>query len=543
MMADTIVIDADIRTMDAARPAAQAMALSQGRIVALGTTAAMRALATAETRIIDAGGRLVLPGFQDAHIHLLNGGTDLVQTASLYDATTIAELQAALGAHAARHDGPMIWGAGWQCGFFGDANLTRAVLDAVVPDRPCLIYDGNFHNACLNSVACAIAGMTAATPDPLNGHLVRDADGVPTGMLHEEAINWATAVLPQTTDATYTAGLMAGQAHANRHGITGVLDPWIVDHHSRVYGPAAAAGTLTLRVAGACLVTAADRVETALARLRAARTAHPGPDYHLNAAKFFLDGGFENRTAALLAPYADARGGNAPLMFAPEQIAALFTALDADRFQIHVHCIGDAATRAALDGFAAARQANGPWPSLHQIAHVQLVHPDDMPRFAALGVMANMQPLWACTDPIIPDDTMAMIGPDRAQLTYAFRSLIDAGAPFCINSDWAVTTLNPFEIIGTAVTREPPRARGRAAPFYPEERLTVMECVEGYTVHAARASWRDHICGVLRPGLSGDFIILDRDIFACDPYAIAETSVLLTVFRGREVWRAAEFVT
>jgi predicted amidohydrolase YtcJ len=542
MIVDMLLINADIRTMNPARPVAQAMALRHGRILALGSDAAMRGLAGPDTRVIDAGGRLVLPGFQDAHIHLLNGGTDLVETAYLYDATTISELQATLAAHAARHDGPMVWGAGWQCGFFGDGNLTRAVLDAVVPDRPCLIYDGNFHNACLNSVASAAVGMTEATPDPLNGHLVRDTDGVPTGMLHEEAINWATAFLPQTTDATYAAGLAAGQAHANRHGITGVLDPWIVDHHSRIYGPAVAAGTLTLRVAGACLVTAADTVETALARLRAARAAHPGPAYHLNAAKFFLDGGLENRTAALLAPYADAPGGNAPLMFAPDQIADLFTALDAERFQIHVHCIGDAATRAALDGFEVARRANGAWPSLHQIAHVQLVHPDDMPRFAALGVMANLQPLWACTDPVIPDDTMAMIGPDRAHLTYAFRSLIDAGAPYCVNSDWAVTTLNPFEIIGTAVTRKPPRAWGDAAAFFPAERLSVMECVQGYTVHAARASWRDHLCGALRPGLSGDFIILDRDIFACDPEAIAETRVMLTVFQGREVWRATDFL-
>lgn len=541
MTADLIVTNADIRTMDPSRPMAQAMAIRGGRIIGLGTDATVRAMAGPDTRIIDAGGRLVLPGFQDAHIHLLSGGTDLVETAYLYDATDLAELQGALQRHADQHTGPIVWGAGWQSGFFGDTNLTRDVLDAVVRDRPCLIYDGNFHNACMNSVACDMVGITAATTDPMNGHIVRDTAGRATGMLHEEAIGWALACLPGTPDDTYARGLLAGQAHANRHGITGVLDPAIVAHHSRIYAPAAADGTLTLRVAGACLVTAADTVETALTRLRALRAAHGGAWYHLNAAKFFLDGGFENRTAALIAPYADAAGGNAPLMFAPDQIAALFTALDAERFQIHCHCIGDGATRAALDGFAAARRANGHWPSLHQIAHVQLVHPDDMPRFAALGVMANMQPLWACNDPVVPDDATAMIGPDRAPYTYPFRSLIGAGASYCVNSDWPVTTLNPFEIIGTAVTREPPRARGMAAPFFPQERLTVMEGVMGYTVHAAAASWRGDICGALRPGLSGDFIVLDRDIFACDPYAIAETQVLLTVLEGRTVWHAPGF--
>jgi predicted amidohydrolase YtcJ len=541
MIPDLIVENADIRTMAPSRPQVHAMAIGGGRILALGDTDVIRAMAGPATRLIDARGRLVLPGFQDAHIHLLSGGTDLVETACLYDATTLRDLQVALRAHADRHEGPIVWGAGWQCGFFGDANLTRDVLDAVVPDRPCLIYDGNFHNACVNSMACDLIGIAADTPNPLNGHIVRDGAGRATGMLHEEAIAWALRFLPGTTDETYARGLLTGQAHANRHGITGVLDPAIIDHHTRIYAAAAASGTLTLRVAGACLVTAADSVETALTRLRALRAAHGGPWYHLNAAKFFLDGGLENRTAALITPYADAKGGNAPLMFAPGQIAALFTALDAERFQIHVHCIGDAATRAALDGFAAARRANGVWPSLHQIAHVQMVDPADMARFAALGVMANMQPLWACSDPDVPDDTMAMIGPARAPHTYAFRSLIDAGASYCINSDWPVTTLNPFEIIATAVTRKPPRARGRAAPFFPAERLTVPECVSGYTTQAAAASWRDHLCGAMRPGLSADFIVLDRDIFSCDLDAIADTQVLLTALEGRTVWQAPGF--
>jgi predicted amidohydrolase YtcJ len=536
-MVEILIYNARIRTMDPACPMAGAVLLRDGLVVALGDAAELTARAGA--RRIDAGGRLVLPGFQDAHIHLLNGGTDLVETAQLYDCMTLGELQTAMADHAAAQSGPMIWGAGWQNGFFGDHNLTRAVLDVVVPDRPCLIYDGNFHNACLNSAALAMIGIGVDTPDPLNGHIVRDARGVATGMLHEEAINWATARLPQTADEVRRQGLRAGQALANKHGITGVIDPWIVDHHARIYSENL--GDLTLRVAGACLVTAADTVETMMTRLRSLRAAHGGEDFHLNAAKFFLDGGLENRTAAMLAPYADTAGGNAPLMFPQGQIDAMFTALDAERFQIHVHCIGDAATHAALNGFEAARVANGAWPSLHQIAHCQVVDRADLMRFAALGVMANLQPLWACNDPVIPDETMLMIGSARAAQTYAFRSLIDAGAPYCINSDWAVTTLNPFEIIGTAVTREPPRARGVAEPFFPDERLTVAEAVLGYTTHAAAACWRGHYTGALKPGYSADLIVLDRDIFSVHPYAIAETRVLMTLFKGREVYRAPYF--
>ncbi len=468
-MTDVLVENADICTMDASRRSAGSILIRDGRIIALSDDPAGLRHGTDCPEIIDAGGRLVLPGFQDAHIHLLNGGTDLVETAQLYDCTTLDEIAAAMGAHARTQGGPMIWGAGWQPGFFGDHNLTRDVLDRVVPDRPCLIYDSNFHNACMNSAAVAMIGIRDDTPDPPNGHIVRDHLGGATGMLHEEAILWATDRLPQTDNLTLKAGLAAGQAHANRHGITGIIDPCILDHHVRIYGAASQGDELTLRVAGASQVMVADTVDTMLDRLITRRDAHRTDMFHLNAAKFFLDGGLENRTAALVAPYADASGGNAPLMFEPDQIDALFTALDAHRFQIHVHCIGDAAARAALNGFAAARRANGYWPSLHQIAHCQVVHPDDRPRFAALGVMANLQPLWAASDPIIPDDTMAMIGGARAPWTYAFRSLIEAGAPYCINSDWAVSTLNPFEIIGTAVTREPPRRRGRSEPFFPDE--------------------------------------------------------------------------
>jgi len=541
MTPDLILTGADIRTMDPARPRAGALAAAGGRILALGTEAEMRALAGPGTRRIDAGGRLVLPGFQDAHIHFLNGGTDLVETAQLYDCTTTAGIAAVLASHAARWQGPMVWGAGWQSGFFGDHNLTHAVLDTAVPDRPCLVYDANFHNACLNARAIAMAGIGDATPDPPNGHIVRDAAGRATGMLHEDAVYWALERLPKTTDDTYRAGLAAGLAHAARHGLTGVLDAAVADHHRRIYARAAAEGILTLRIGGTMHVMAGEEPDAVLARLCDWRAAHSGEDFHLHSAKFFMDGGFENRTAATLAPYADAAGGSAPVMFAPDLAARLFTRLDAARFQIHVHCIGDAAARATLDALAAARAANGAWPALHQIAHCQLVHPDDRPRFGALGVMANVQPLWAANDPVIPDHTMALIGPGRAPWTYAFRSLIDAGAPWCLSSDWAVSTLNPFEIIATAITREPPPWRGRAEPFFPAERLTIGEAVLGYTVNAAAACWRGGFTGALRPGYSADLIVLDRDIFACDPRAVAGTQVELTLFKGREVWRAEGF--
>jgi predicted amidohydrolase YtcJ len=538
--AGIVLINADIHTMDMTCPRANAVAVVDGRIAALGTSEAIRA-AHPDLRVVDAGGRMVLPGFQDAHVHLMDGGTDLIASAALWEVVSIAELQTAVAAHAARTDLPLVMGAGWQPGTFGDHNLTRTVLDAVVRDRPCIVFDSSFHNACMNSVACQMVGLTKGVADPVNGHFVLDALGEPTGMMHEDAIYWARARLPQITDATYAAGLRAGQAHANRHGITGVLDPQVLDRHIRAYAALEAQGGLTLWVCGAAGVFPADTAEQAVARLTRLRADHPGPDFRVQSAKFFFDGVLENRTAAMIDAYADTVGGNASLMFQPDQIADLFTALDAARFQIHVHVIGDRAVQAALDGFAAAAKSNGRWPSLHQLAHLQVMHPDDFTRIGELGAMANIQPLWARNDPVFPDSTMDMIGQARAKNVYAFRQMLNAGAPYCLSSDWAVSTLNPFEIIETAVTREPTQRMGVAPAFLPAERLTVQEAVLGYTVHAAAACWRGGHTGQLRRGFSGDLIVIDRNILECPAKEISDTQVLLTLFKGQEVYRNPTF--
>jgi predicted amidohydrolase YtcJ len=263
--------------------------------------------------------------------------------------------------------------------------------------------------------------------------------------------------------------------------------------------------------------------------------------FHIHSAKFFLDGVLENRTGAMISDYSDATGGNAPLMFLYPQILELFAAFDAARFQIHVHVIGDMAVRAALDGLEAARKANGPWPSLHQLAHVQCIDPADIPRFHELGAMANIQPLWARHEPSVTDVALPMVGEDRGKWMYAFRSLIDAGAGYALSSDWGVSTLNPFEIMETAITRQPP-GRPRTHPvFLPEQRMTREECLKGYTTFAAAAAWRSVDTGSLSVGKYADLIVLDRDILTCDVYDIGATQVLLTLLAGRAVHRDPGF--
>jgi len=539
--ADCVLINGNIITMDPLRPRAEALAMRGGRVLAVGATSEIRALAGRGARVIDAGGRMVLPGFQDTHIHMQDSGFEHARGVDLEAARSISELQRLIRDFAAKHTGSWVNGTGWYTGIFHDANLTKKELDAAVPDRPCFIYASDGHNACLNSLGVAAAGITRDTPDPPNGHIVKDAGGEPTGMLHEDAIYWVRQFMPEPTDSDYEDGVRYGQALCNRHGFTSVLDAMVKERHVRVYGKMAAEAALTVRVASTAKIDPDESVKGALERVLAMREAHSDGMFKVHSAKFFLDGVFENRTAAMIAPYSDAVGGNAPLMFPPQLINDMFTAFDAARFQIHVHVIGDLALRASLDGLEMALRANGPWPSLHQIAHVQALDPRDAPRFHQLGAMMNIQPLWARHEASTDDVALPMMGPERGKLMYAFRTLIDAGADYALSSDWGVSTLNPFKIMETAVTRQLPAKKGKHPVFLPEQRMTRAECLKGYTVNAARAAWRGADTGALSPGMLADVIILDRDILACGDYELGDTSVLLTLLGGAEVWRDPSF--
>lgn len=536
---DVIVHNADIRTMDGLSPQAQALAIKDGRVWALGSDDEIMQFRGRGTRVIDAGGRLVLPGFQDTHIHLQDAGQLFSQTADLTAARGVEELQAALREEASK-GGEWVNGIGWYSGVFTDDNLTRHVLDQAVPDRPCYVMSSDGHNACINSVACERLGLSRDTPDPANGHFVLDGQGEPTGMLHEGALDWARDRMPQPSDEDFTQGVRYGQALCNRHGITGVIDASVDDRHARVYRGMDRSGELTVRVAATAKVHPHERVGEAVERLLALRRENAGRMFSVHSAKFFLDGVLENRTAAMLEPYSDAIGGNAPLMFDYDHIKNLFAAFDAERFQIHIHAIGDATVRAALDGLEHALRLNGGWPSLHQIAHVQCIDPAELRRFRQVGAMANIQTLWARNEPSVSDVADPMVGPERNKLMYAFRSLIDHGASFAISSDWGVSTLNPFEIMETAITRQPP-GKSSVPSFYPEQRMTIDEAVRGYTLNAAAAAWRAESTGSLAVGKYADLIVLDRDIFDCSSYDIGKTNVLLTLLSGNEVHRASGF--
>ena len=541
--ADVILLNGDVRTMDALAPQASALAFRDGKILAIGSDQEMRALADRSTRIVDAGGRLVLPGFQDTHIHLQDSGTDRALFADLEGAAAVEELQARLAEFAAeKNGGGWIRGVGWFSGIFGEHNLSRQVLDQVSRERPIFIYASDGHSAAINSKACEVLGLTASSPDPENGSFVREANGELQGLVYEDAIDWVRKRMPALTEGDYASGVRHGQALCNRHGITGVIDALVGERHMRVYKVLDDAGELTVRVAATAKVYPSESVDEAMERLQTLRRTYASAMIKMHSAKFFLDGVFENRTAAMIEDYADARGSNAPVMFEDAHLKALFKAFDAARFQIHVHVIGDMAARAALDALELARRENGAWPSLHQLAHVQLLHPDDIPRFAELGVVANIQPLWARLEPSVTDVALPMVGPERGRWMYAFKSLLDHGSTLAVSSDWGVSTLNPFPIMQTAVTRKPALRGSNRPAFLPEERIGVEDVVRGYTVNAAASAWRSDSTGSINPGKNADVILLDRNIFAIDPMELGQTQVLLTLLGGREVYRAKEFL-
>jgi len=539
---DLILFNADIRTMDPLQPRAEALAVRDGRLIQIGRDDEIRALANGPARKIDAGGRLALPGFQDTHIHLQDSGTDFSSSANLEECRTVEQFQTTLREFAARRpNDPVVRGTGWYSGIFGAHNLDRAMIDAAVPDRPVLTYASDGHNAAINSKACEAIGLDAGVADPSNGKFVRDAKGVPTGLIYEDATEWVRKRLPKLPLDAYYDGVRFGQKLCARHGITGVLDALVRERHMKVYCDLDRAGELKVRVRATAKVNPDETVEGALGRLDALRRDFSTPMAQVHSAKFFLDGVLENRTAVMIEDYSDAEGGNAELFFEREHLRQLFIAFDAARYQLHVHVIGDGATRVALDDIEAARAANGTWPSLHQLAHVQVIDPADIPRLRALGVVANIQPLWARCEPSVTEVALPMVGEARGRWMYPWRTILDSGAPYAVSSDWGVSTLNPFAIMQVAVTRRPEGKTSNCPAFVEEECLTVEQVVEGYTTRAAQVAWRAEETGSLAPGKLADLILIDRDIFTIDPYEIGGTQVDLTLLGGREVHRAEKF--
>jgi predicted amidohydrolase YtcJ len=478
------------------------------------------------------------PGFTDAHVHPIQGGLERLRC-DLSELSTREEYVAAVAAYARAHDGDWILGGGWGMPAFPGGTPLASDLDAVVPDRPVFLPNRDHHGAWVNSAALRIAGIDEHTPDPPDGRIERDEHGRPTGTLHEGATALVSRHLPRTTGEDYRRALLEGQRYLHSLGVTAWQDAIVgsysgMDDPASTYVAAAASGELTAHVVGALWWERRLGVEQ-VADLVGRRAALTGGRFRATSVKIMQDGVAENGTAALLEPYLDRCGhatDNQGHSFVDAAaLGEAVRALDAQGFQVHVHAIGDRGVRETLDAMAGTDPGHR-----HQIAHLQLVHPDDVPRFAALGVAANMQALWACWDEQMVDLTVPFLGEERAGWQYPFGAIHRAGGRLVAGSDWPVSTPDPLAAIHTAVTRTSYGDQGRAGtePFLPEQAVPLEVAFAAYTSGSAWACHRDldDGAGTLRAGAVADMVVLDRDPFAGPPEEIGAARVLSTWVEG-----------
>ncbi|MEV6835632.1 amidohydrolase [Streptomyces sp. NPDC051133] len=519
---------------------ATAVAVTGDRVTAVGGDE-LHDLAGPRTEVVDLAGRLLLPGFQDAHVHPVPAGLELAQC-DLSGLATAEETVAAVRAYAQAHpEREWILGGGWSMEAFAGGTPTRELLDAVVPDRPVYLPNRDHHGAWVNSRALRLAGIDRDTPDPADGRIERDASGEPSGTLQEGAMQLVGRLTPPATPADRLAALLHAQRHLHALGVTAWQDALVgdflgMDDPAEAYLAAARDGSLTARVRGA-LWWDRERGAEQIPELAAKREAFSHGRFRAGTVKLMLDGVAENHTAALLDPYLDrcgcATANRGKSFIDPEQLPRYVSELDALGFQCHFHALGDRAVRDALDAVEAARAANGPSDTRPHLAHLQVVHPDDVPRFARLGATANIQPLWAAHEPQMDELTIPFLGPERAAWQYPFGALLRSGARLAAGSDWPVSSPDPLQGIHVAVNRVEPGGGGPV--FLPGERLGLADAFTAYTAGSAYVNHLDDT-GRVTAGALADLVVLDRDPFAGPPEALAETAVALTYVGGERVF-------
>jgi hypothetical protein len=538
--AELVLVHGAVYTVDGARSWAEAVAVSGGRIVFVGTDAAAKPWIGPQTKVVDLAGKMVLPAFHDSHVHPISGGMEALEC-DLHGLATAAQVLDAVRAYAAAHpDAAWIRGGGWDLTLFPGGNPSKALLDKIVPNRPVLLDASDGHSAWANSKALAIAGITKATPDPPLGRIERDpATGEPSGALREDAVGLVAKHMPRHTPKEYEAGLRKGLQVANAFGLTSLEEASASQEELAAYEALDARGELTARVS-ASITADTDKVLADVPRLKALRAQYHGKRFHADAVKIFADGVLETRTAAVLAPYIGFGDDRGKANLAPADFQALATALDREGFQIHVHAIGDRAIRDTLDALEAAEKANGRRDARHHIAHLELIDPADIPRFRRLGVIANFQPLWANGDKYITEMTEPELGPERSRWIYPIASVIAAGGVTAFGSDWSVSSMNPLEGIEVAVThREPGNGPGPA--WLPQEQIALPDAIAGYTIRGAYLDFTEKETGSIETGKAADLVVLDRNLFEIPPSQIHEAKVLWTLLDGGEVYRAAGF--
>ncbi|HEY8239194.1 MAG TPA: amidohydrolase [Candidatus Limnocylindrales bacterium] len=537
--ADLVLVGGSVMTMNPANPSATGVAVSAGRIAAVGDDREIATRIGPRTRRIDLRGRTLLPGFVDAHVHPILAGIELLRC-GLHDLPESSDAYLAFIRNYAQERPDLEWivGSGWGMAAFRGGTPSRADLDAVIPDRPAFFENRDGHGAWVNSRALELARIDRATPDPADGRIERTADGEPQGTLHEGAMDLVARLVPVDTPDEVVEGLALAQAYLHRLGITAWQDAWVDPAALDAYRQFAAQGRLTARVVAAQWWDRHDD-DRQIEALIDGRSRSSIGRLTAGTVKLMLDGVIENFTASVLEPYLDGHGhstGNRGIDFIePEALKGIVTKLDALGFQAHFHALGDRAVRQGLDAVEAARNANGMTDTRPHVAHLQLVDPEDWPRFEALDAGANIQPLWARNEAQMTDLTIPFLPPERAELQYPFASLQRAGARLVGGSDWMVSTPDVMQQIEVAVRRVDPDHRERE-PFLPDETIDLDTALRAFTVGGAWANHADETTGSIGVGKLADLVVLDRDL-AHEPLdRIGDARVLLTVVEGNALF-------
>jgi predicted amidohydrolase YtcJ len=547
--ADLVLTGADVYTVDAARRWAEAVAIRDGRIVAVGTDEEVLPLVGGRTEVRELPGRMILPGFQDAHVH--PPGAGLVRSrCDLHDAYSKDEYLEIIRGYADAHpEAEWILGGGWSMDAFPGGTPRREDADAVVSNRPMLLPNRDGHGAWANSRALEMAGIDRATPDPADGRIERDENGEPSGTLHEGAVTLVDRRVPAPTQKDLEDGIRVAQRYLHSLGITAWQDAIVgtgdaSSNSFPAYVSLAEKGELTARVVGA-LWWERDRGEEQIKDLIELRRQADSGRFQATSVKIMQDGVLENFTAGVLEPYLDGNGSSTErrgLSFVdPELLPGYVTQLDREGFQVHFHAIGERAVREALDALEAARNANGPNDLRHHIAHIQVIHPDDIGRFRELGVVANGQPLWAMLEGQMENLTIPFLGPERSAWQYPFASLVRSGAMLAFGSDWSVSSPDPLWEMHVAVNRTAPSGYPYAEdeetkePFLPNERIDLATAIAAFTMGSAYVNHLDRETGSLEVGKLADLAVVDRNLFQAPAEGISEAHVVLTLVDGRVV--------
>jgi predicted amidohydrolase YtcJ len=529
--ASLVLLNGKIWTANETQPRAEAVACLGNRIVAVGSNGEIRKWIGPGTEVLDLGGKLVLPGFNDAHVHFFSGGENLAGV-QLRDAKSEDEFRARIAQFAAKQPaGRWITGGDWDHENWTPARLpTRQSIDAVTAGHPVFVSRLDGHMALANSQALQLAGITRDTPDPPGGTIVRDAAGEPTGVLKDAAMGPVVRTIPAPSEDQIADAVRAAMRYAAENGVTSVQDMSAAPEILRVYQKLLARGELTVRISGHQPLATWQRL--AAVGLRA---DFGGEKLHIGALKGFADGSLGSTTALLFEPYLDApnTSGLANSQMIPESKMQGHI-LDADRagLQVAVHAIGDKANHIILGMYEEAERQNGARDRRFRIEHAQHLRMEDIPRFGKLHVIASMQP-YHCID----DGRWAekRIGPERAKGTYAFRALLDSGAVLAFGSDWDVAPMQPLMGIYAAATR---RTLDGKHPdgWVPEQKITVAEAIRAYTMGSAYASFDEKIKGSIEPGKLADMVVVSDDILSIPAVGIEKTRVETTVFDGKVVY-------